>query len=88
MNKTVDILKDVNKFQKCNHFPGVFQIGRKDNLCRNISRLRRVHKYQYDICPQTYLLPEDFNRFNIDRAVKQSVFLSLSRMIIKIVCGF
>ena len=39
------------------------QIGRKDNMWRNVSRLRRLHNVDFDICPQTYVLPEDFARF-------------------------
>ena len=33
-------IKDLNKYQKTNHFPGSTQLGRKDLLWRNMNRLR------------------------------------------------
>ena len=32
--------KSIREYQKLNHFPGTFQIGRKDRLWRNLSRLQ------------------------------------------------
>jgi tubulin polyglutamylase TTLL4 len=43
------------------------QIGRKDNMWRNIFRLKRKHGKDYDICPKTYIFPEDTKRFKQDR---------------------
>ena len=43
-----------------NHFPGSFQIGRKDRLWRNISRLQsRVGRKCCNFVPHTYVLPHD-----------------------------
>lgn len=43
-----------------NHFPGTFQIGRKDRLWRNLNRLQaHVGKKQCNFVPQTYVLPND-----------------------------
>ncbi len=43
-----------------NHFPGTFEIGRKDRLWRNLSRLQaRVGKRDLDFVPHTYVLPQD-----------------------------
>ena len=43
-----------------NHFPGSFQIGRKDRLWRNLSKMQ-VHfgKKEFGFFPQTYVLPVD-----------------------------
>jgi len=43
------------------------QIGRKDNLWRNVFRLKRKHGKEYDIWPKTYIFPEDTKRFKADR---------------------
>ncbi|XP_023939031.2 tubulin monoglutamylase TTLL4 isoform X2 [Bicyclus anynana] len=46
--------------QKMNHFPGTFQIGRKDRLWRNLQKL--ANKYgvnEFGIMPKTYVLPHD-----------------------------
>jgi len=34
----VETIKKFNKYQRCNHFPSTWQIGRKDNLWRNFAR--------------------------------------------------
>jgi len=67
-----DIVSPLDILQKTNHFPGIFQIGRKDNLCRNINRLKRIHGKEYSICPVTYTLPEDLQRFIKDRESKET----------------
>ena len=66
-----DVVSPLDIFQKTNHFPGIFQIGRKDNLCRNINRLKRIHGREYNICPLTYVLPEDLQRFTKDRESRE-----------------
>lgn len=50
---------DLHTFQ-LNHFPGSFQIGRKDRLWRNLSKMQ-VHfgKKEFGFFPQTYCLPMD-----------------------------
>ncbi|XP_031549397.1 tubulin polyglutamylase TTLL4-like isoform X2 [Actinia tenebrosa] len=53
--------KSIREHQKVNHFPGTFQIGRKDRLWGNISRLMIQHgKKEFGFLPQTYCLPYDF----------------------------
>lgn len=37
-----DQLKDASKYQKINHFPQSYQIGRKDLMWKNIARAARV----------------------------------------------
>ncbi|XP_037962826.2 tubulin monoglutamylase TTLL4 isoform X2 [Plutella xylostella] len=46
--------------QKLNHFPGTFQLGRKDRLWRNIQRLvAKFGQEEFGIMPDTYILPSD-----------------------------
>ena len=61
------VLLGMSEFQKYNHYPGSWQLGRKDNLWRNVSRMRRAFGEDYNICPATYLLPEDYDRFLRER---------------------
>lgn len=44
--------------QKTNHFPGSQNLGRKDMLWRNISRMHRRFGRTYNITPQGYILPK------------------------------
>ncbi|XP_032234544.2 tubulin monoglutamylase TTLL4 isoform X2 [Nematostella vectensis] len=53
--------KSIREYQKVNHFPGTFQIGRKDRLWRNLSKMMVHHgKKEFGFLPQTYVLPYDF----------------------------
>ena len=43
-----------------NHFPGSFQLGRKDRLWRNLSRLlAQFGRKEFAFFPQTFVLPAD-----------------------------
>lgn len=64
---TPNVLEDFDPYQRYNHHPGSWQLGRKDNLWRNMSRMKRAFGLEYDFCPQTFLLPEDFPRFQRER---------------------
>eukprot|EP00240_Pyramimonas_obovata_P013005 CAMPEP_0118955676 /NCGR_PEP_ID=MMETSP1169-20130426/60340_1 /TAXON_ID=36882 /ORGANISM="Pyramimonas obovata, Strain CCMP722" /LENGTH=255 /DNA_ID=CAMNT_0006903565 /DNA_START=234 /DNA_END=998 /DNA_ORIENTATION=+ len=48
-----------NRYQKINHFPGTWELGRKDKLYRNIARMRRTHGAEFDIVPRHFVLPRD-----------------------------
>lgn len=62
-----EFLKDLYPLQRVNHFPSTNQLGRKDLMWRNISRMRRLHGADYEIAPTTFMLPEDGKLFNLDR---------------------
>lgn len=38
--KTLEIM---NRYQKMNHFPGCWQLGRKDCMYKNLNKQRRAH---------------------------------------------
>lgn len=56
-------IKDLNKFQKVNHFPGSTQLGRKDLLWRNMNRLRIKFPNEFTIAPMSFVLSEEFDEF-------------------------
>jgi len=46
--------------QKFNHFPGTFQIGRKDRLWRNLHKLMvKYGKDLFGFIPKSYILPQE-----------------------------
>ncbi|GLD56657.1 tubulin polyglutamylase TTLL4 [Lates japonicus] len=52
--------KALGEHQKLNHFPGTFQIGRKDRLWRNLSKMQvRFGKQEFNFFPRTFVLPQD-----------------------------
>ncbi|KAK0078300.1 hypothetical protein PV325_002714 [Microctonus aethiopoides] len=56
--------KSLKDNQKMNHFPGTFQVGRKDRLWRNLSRLMvKYGRKEFNFVPRTYVLPQDLRNF-------------------------
>ncbi|KAE8581396.1 hypothetical protein XENTR_v10024775 [Xenopus tropicalis] len=52
--------KSLRAYQKLNHFPGSFQIGRKDRLWRNLSKMQAHYgKKEFNFFPQSFVLPQD-----------------------------
>ena len=52
-------LQRLHPHQYVNHFPGSYQLGRKDYLWKNISKQARAHGQAYDFCAKSYVLPRD-----------------------------
>mmetsp|Transcript_95598 Transcript_95598/g.213961 ORF Transcript_95598/g.213961 Transcript_95598/m.213961 type:complete len:982 (+) Transcript_95598:195-3140(+) len=67
-------LRGFHPFQVMNHFPGSWQLGRKDLMWRNIYRLQRKAPKQFNITPRSYVLPEDFRSWERDREMHQNAF--------------
>lgn len=54
------VLEGMTRFQKLNHFPGCWHLGRKDYLWKHLNRQRRAHPDAYNFVPNTYIFPSDF----------------------------
>lgn len=68
--------KNLHEYQKFNHFPGTFQVGRKDNLWKNIQQMKvKFGEKKFDLMPTTYVLPQDKKSFRMKwEKVKQEHF--------------
>lgn len=56
---SIERCKDMKRFQKINHFPGMLEICRKDLLARNLNRMQRLFPKDYNFFPKTWCLPAD-----------------------------
>ncbi|VDM23336.1 unnamed protein product [Hydatigera taeniaeformis] len=57
------LFRQVKDFQKMNHFPGSFELGRKDLLTINLSKMRaRFGSENFSFYPTTFILPREFSR--------------------------
>ncbi|XP_044260040.1 tubulin polyglutamylase ttll6-like [Tribolium madens] len=56
---TVERCKEMKRYQKINHFPGMLEICRKDLLARNLNRMLRLFPKEYNFFPRTWCLPAD-----------------------------
>jgi len=58
------VYEGINPYQRVNHFPNSYEVTRKDKLCENVGRMQiKYGKSAFDIIPETYILPDDFNDF-------------------------
>ena len=74
-DKMYPLLRKLNKYQRYNHFPICWQLGRKDNLYTNYLKMQKKYKEEFNYMPKKYLLPKDrdtvqeimkeYNVFNI-----------------------
>ena len=62
-DKMFPLLKEINKYQRFNHFPMTWQLSRKDNLYTNFKKMKNKHPNDYTYMPETYVLPRDTNLF-------------------------
>ena len=53
------LLRKLNKFQRYNHFPIAWQLGRKDNLYINYTKMKKRFPNDYNFMPETFILPRD-----------------------------
>ena len=50
-------------YQKVNHFPGMFQLARKNHLARNLLKMQKEFDKEYKFFPKTFVLPSEFGEF-------------------------
>jgi len=72
-----DRYKQLESYQKNNHIPGSFQLGRKDSCARNIARMRRrVGNAKCVPFPRCYHLPNDLSELQADmESERQPMFI-------------
>lgn len=49
----------IEEHQKVNHFPGMYILARKNNLGKQLTKMRRRFPKEYKFFPQTWMLPSD-----------------------------
>ncbi|XP_026325966.1 tubulin polyglutamylase TTLL13-like isoform X2 [Hyposmocoma kahamanoa] len=82
MSVSVERAKEMKRFQRINHFPGMLEICRKDLLARNLNRMQKIYPKEYNFFPKTWCLPADFGEaLNYAKSRKNKTF------IIKPECG-
>ena len=56
-----ETLAKMKPYQKINHFPGMFNLSRKNYLARNLIKMSKAFPDDYDFYPKTWVLPSEFN---------------------------
>lgn len=55
----------LKSYQKMNHFVGMSAITRKNNMGRNLLRMRKQFPQEYKFFPDTWILPTDLSDFKL-----------------------
>jgi tubulin polyglutamylase TTLL4 len=71
----VNMIRQLNEFQKISHFPASKELGRKDRLWKNVNAMRRKFNKEYEICPKTYVIPEDYDLLEAQMEIKKKLWI-------------
>ena len=56
-------LQRLKPYQRLNHFPGMQALARKNNLGKNLLKMKKKFPGEYDFFPETWMLPGDAAEF-------------------------
>lgn len=56
-------IKNMKDYQRLNHFPGIYNLARKNMLGRHLMRMMNFLPDDYNFFPITYCLPHDYKDF-------------------------
>jgi len=57
------LIPKLNYYQRFNHFPCTWQLGRKDNMATNFQRFHNTFPTDYKYVPETFVMPRDREAF-------------------------
>jgi tubulin polyglutamylase TTLL6/13 len=72
---TSEIVSKLKPYQKINHYNGMSCITRKNHLCRNLMRIRKILPKDYNYFPETWLLPTDWNELKLQFTKKRRTLI-------------
>lgn len=55
------VFENMSATQKINHFPGSTELTHKDRLAFNIRKKKEKYGMEYDIIPDTFILPDEYS---------------------------
>jgi len=77
-----EFLRNYHPFQKTNHFPGSWNLGRKDLVWRHVARMRRAHGAAFHFHPHSFILPEDSKQFQeVQAACPKAIWIFKPNML-------
>eukprot|EP00826_Nyctotherus_ovalis_P010439 TRINITY_DN1274_c0_g2_i1.p1 TRINITY_DN1274_c0_g2~~TRINITY_DN1274_c0_g2_i1.p1 ORF type:complete len:566 (-),score=128.68 TRINITY_DN1274_c0_g2_i1:285-1982(-) len=65
---TSEALSKMKSFQKTNHFPAMHCLARKENLAKNLMKMRKLFPKDYSFIPTTWCIPRDYGDLKADFA--------------------
>ena len=62
----INFIKNMSFHQRVNHFPGIYNLARKNMLGRHLMKMKKLLPIDYNFFPMTYMLPHDYKDFYED----------------------
>ena len=63
MGITADFFAKMQPYQKVNTYVGIHSIARKNNLARNLMKMKKYFPEDYKFFPKTWILPGESSEF-------------------------
>lgn len=60
-----DKVTKMKPYQRTNHYPGMSQLARKNNLGRNLMKMEKLFPQDYRFFPRTWCFPHDYPEFKM-----------------------
>ncbi len=62
-DKMSKLIPKLNYYQRFNHFPCTWELGRKDNMSINFQRMNQIFPKDFKYMPETFVLPKDIDLY-------------------------
>ena len=59
-----NFVRNMMPYQRVNHFPGIYNLARKNMLGRHLMRMQRYLPNDFNFFPTSYCLPHDYKDFS------------------------
>ena len=69
---SIKLLQKMWPHQRTNHFPGMYNLARKNCLGRHLMRMQKWFPEEYDFFPQTFMCPTDYKEFKLQITAKRN----------------
>ena len=76
-------VRNMQAYQRVNHFPGIYNLARKNMLGRHLMRMQKYLPKDYNFFPRTYCCPHDYKDFFEEIQKKKQKKSVLSTYIVK-----
>ena len=68
-------VKEMKPWQRVNHFPGIYNLCKKNMLGRHLMRMLHLLPKEFTFFPHTYMLPHDYKDFYETASAKPRTFI-------------
>jgi tubulin polyglutamylase TTLL6/13 len=56
-------VRRMKSYQRINHFPFSYELGKKNNLCTNLTKMKKIMHKDFQFFPASWNFPADIDEF-------------------------